>query len=194
LFDNVRALIARILPAADIWYQAAFFAVFVLSFLCHALGRRRFHYHNMTALVLIESVGPLTYLFAPAIGPFIYQHGTNALATAAELRMYEVYETARAGGAAWINGQGAHFFADPLAAMPSLHVGATFIITYYAVKARLWVAPLTVLAFFWILIESVAARWHYLVDLPAGLLLAVAAIAVTNYLYRRPPTAEQDPI
>lgn len=185
LFDNVRTLIARILPAADIWYQAAFFAVFVLSFLCHALGQRRFHYHNMTALVLIESVGPLTYLIAPAIGPFIYQHGTNALATAAELRMHDVYEAARAGGAAWINGQGAQFFADPLAAMPSLHVGATFIIAYYAVKARLWVAPLTVLAFCWIFIESVAARWHYLVDLPAGLLLAAAAIAVTNHLYRR---------
>src|SRR6202008_1041573 len=68
LFDGVRGLLARILPHADLWYQAAFFAVFVLSFLCHALGRRRFHYHNMTALLLIECVGPLTYLIAPAVG------------------------------------------------------------------------------------------------------------------------------
>ena len=186
VFDDVRALLTRVLPDADLWYQAAFFAVFVLSFLCHALGRRRFHYHNMTALLLIESVGPLTYLIAPAVGPFIYQHGINPLATAAELRMYNVYELARIGGAAWIKEYGGQFFADPLAAMPSLHVGASFIIAYYAVRARLWVAPLTIFAFCWIFVESVAARWHYLVDLPAGILLALAVIAVTNYLYRRP--------
>ena len=33
--------------------------------------------------------------------------------------------------------------------MPSLHVGATFVIVYYAVKARQWVSPLAVLAFAW---------------------------------------------
>ena len=185
LFDELRRLLAEILPGADLWYQAAFFAVFVLSFLCHALGRRRFHYHNMTALLLIESVGPLSYLIAPAIGPFIYQHGVNDLATAAELRMYNVYELARAGGADWIRESGGQFFAEPLAAMPSLHVGASFIIAYYAVKARLKVAPITVFAFCWIFIESVAARWHYLVDLPAGILLALAIIAFTNRLYGR---------
>ncbi len=192
LFDYLRSLLARVLPNADLWYQAAFFAVFVLSFLCHALGRRRFHYHNMTALLLIESIGPLTYLIAPAIGPFIYQHGTNVLATAAELRMYGIYELVRAGGAAWIRQYGGQFFAEPLAAMPSLHVGASFIIAYYAVRARLWVAPIAIFAFCWIFIESVAARWHYLVDLPAGILLAVAVIAVTNHLYRRLPTGDRE--
>jgi uncharacterized protein len=192
LFDDLRGMLTRVLPGVDLWYQAAFFAVFVLSFLCHGLGRRRFHYHNMTALLLIESVGPLTYLIAPAVGPFIYQHGVNGLATAAELRMYSVYELVRAGGAEWIKDHGGQFFADPLAAMPSLHVGATLIIAYYAVKARLWVAPIAVFAFFWIFIESVASRWHYLVDLPAGILLAVAAIAVTNHLYRRMPAGEDD--
>ena len=185
VFDDIRALLTRVLPDADLWYQAAFFTVFVLSFLCHALGRRRFHYHNMTALLLIESVGPLTYFIAPAVGPFIYQHGINPLATNAELRMYSVYELARAGGANWIREYGGQFFADPLAAMPSLHVGASFIIAYYAVRARLWVAPIAIFAFCWIFVESVAARWHYLVDLPAGILLALAVITITNYLYER---------
>ncbi|HEX6120900.1 MAG TPA: ELM1/GtrOC1 family putative glycosyltransferase [Dongiaceae bacterium] len=192
LFDDLRGLLARILPGADLWYQAAFFAVFVLSFVSHALGRRRFHYHNMTALLLIESVGPLTYLIAPAVGPFIYQHGQSALATTAQLRMYGVYESARAGGAAWMQDHGGQFFADPLAAMPSLHVAASFIIAYYAVKARLWVAPVAVFAFCWIFIESVAARWHYLADLPAGMALAIAVIVVTNYLYRRAEAARGD--
>ena len=31
-----------------------------------------------------------------------------------------------------------------------------------------------------ILVESVAARWHYLVDAPAGLMVAAAAILIAN--------------
>jgi mitochondrial fission protein ELM1 len=183
-FDAVRDGIAKFLPAADIWYQAGFFAIFVLAFLSHALGHRRFHHHNIMALMLLEMVGVFTYVIAPAVGPFIYEHGRSALATAAQLQMYDVYQHARAGGAPWINANGGSYFAQPLAAMPSLHVGLSLIIAYYAFRARLKVTPITVVVFAWIFIESVAARWHYLIDLPFGLLLAVGVIAVTNRLCR----------
>jgi hypothetical protein len=184
LFAWMRGLGARVIPAPDIWYQAGFFAVFVLSYLTHSIGDRRWHYHNMIGLLLIEMVGPLSYLFAPAVGPFIFEQGPNPLATNAELTMYEVYKQVLSGGAAWVSAHGGHYFAQPLAAMPSLHVGATFVIVYYAVKARQWVSPLAVLAFAWIVIESVVARWHYLIDLPVGLLLAAGVIFVTNRLCR----------
>jgi hypothetical protein len=184
LFAWLRAWGARIIPATDIWYQAAFFAVFVLSYLTHSIGDRRWHYHNMIGLLLIEMVGPLSYLFAPAVGPFIFEQGPNVMATNAELTMYEVYKQVLAGGAAWVSEHGGQYFAQPLAAMPSLHVGATFVIVYYSVKARQWVSPLAVLAFAWIVIESVVARWHYLIDLPVGLLLAAGVIFVTNRLCR----------
>ncbi|QEX15050.1 hypothetical protein FRZ44_03300 [Hypericibacter terrae] len=184
LFAWLRGLGARVIPAVDIWYQAGFFAVFVLSYLTHSIGNRRWHYHNMIGLLLIEMIGPLSYLFAPAVGPFIYEQGPNAMATNAELTMYEVYKQVLAGGAAWVSEHGGQYFAQPLAAMPSLHVGATFVIVYYAVKARQWVSPLAVLAFAWIVIESVVARWHYVIDLPVGLLLAAIAILLTNRLCR----------
>ncbi|MET1026927.1 MAG: phosphatase PAP2 family protein, partial [Dongiaceae bacterium] len=184
LLAFLRGEIARAIPAVDIWYQAAFMAIFVLSFLSHALGKRRWHYHNIVALLLLEMAGPLTYLIMPAVGPFIYERGASALATAAELRMYGVYEQVRAGGAAWIAQHGGQFFAEPLAAMPSLHVGASFVIMYYAIKARSWMAPLCVIVFLWICIESVVTRWHYLIDLPVGLLLAGGAICLANHLCR----------
>jgi hypothetical protein len=184
LFAWLRGLGARVIPATDIWYQAGFFAVFVLSYLTHSIGDRRWHYHNMIGLLLIEMVGPLSYLLAPAVGPFIFEQGPNVLATNAELTMYEVYKQVLSGGAAWVSAHGGQYFAQPLAAMPSLHVGATFVIVYYAVKARQWVSPLAVFAFAWIVIESVVARWHYLIDLPVGLLLAAGVILVTNRLCR----------
>ena len=35
---------------------------------------------------------------------------------------------------------------------------------------------------FWIVINSVASRWHYLVDLPAGVLLAAVVIVIANWV------------
>jgi membrane-associated phospholipid phosphatase len=126
------------------------------------------------------------------VGPFIYEHGPNAMATAAELRMYEIYQQVQAGGAAWLAQHAGEHFAEPLAAMPSLHVGASAVIVYYALRARLWVAPLLVALFAWVVIESVVSRWHYVVDLPAGLLVAALAIALTNRLCRwRLATADE---
>jgi len=181
----IRNTISKLLPGADLWYMAAFIAMFVVSFISHALGRRRYHYHNMVGLLLLEMMGPLSYFIAPAVGPFVFEHGLNPLATKSELQMYDVYEQVRQGGASWIAQNGAHFFAQPLAAMPSLHVGASLVIAYYAVRGRLLVAPLAVLTCAWVVVESVAARWHYLIDLPPGILLAALAILGSNYICRK---------
>src|SRR5262249_10265343 len=77
------------------------------------------------------------------------------------------------------------YFTAPLAAMPSLHFAAAFVMAYYAWRAQLAIAPLAVAIVGWISIESVVSRWHYLVDLPAGLVVAAVAIAVANRLCRR---------
>jgi energy-converting hydrogenase Eha subunit B len=42
-----------------------------------------------------------------------------------------------------------------------------------------------------VLIESVASRWHYLIDLPAGALLAVFIIWLTSRLCPLPPPAAE---
>ena len=80
-------------------------------------------------------------------------------------------------GADWVSRFGSVYFTASLAAMPSLHVAHATVITWSIFQARLWVVlPLFGFLWFWILIESVASRWHYLVDAPAG--LAVAAISI----------------
>ena len=180
----VRRGIAGFLPMPDVWYELAFFSMFSLSFWFHAAGRRRWHYHNMVAITLTELLGPLLYLVAPAIGPFRFEPGDNAMATAAQLRMYDQYQAFRVGGVSWLAQHGGEYFTAPLAAMPSLHFAATFVLAYYAVRARLAIAPLVVAATGWIAVESVASRWHYLVDVPVGLLVALAAIGIANRLCR----------
>jgi len=41
---------------------------------------------------------------------------------------------------------------------------------------------------FWVTIESVASRWHYLIDLPAGLGVALLVIWLTNRITASSPS------
>ena len=182
---SLRHGIALVLPRADVWYELGFFSMFSLCFWFHAAGQRRWHYHNVAGLCVTELVGGLSYLVAPAVGPFIFQRGDNPMATAGQLRMYEQFQALRAHGAPWLQAHGSAYFTAPLAAMPSLHLAAAFVMAYYAWRAQLAIAPLAVAIVGWISIESVVSRWHYLVDLPAGLVVAAVAIAVANRLCRR---------
>jgi hypothetical protein len=182
--SEVRAAVIAVLPQADRWYGPGLMAMFALSFWLHAVGPRRWHYHNMTALLLLEMLGPLAYLVAPAVGPFVFAQGPSAHETAAQATMYAGFLQVQAGGAAWLAHHGGDYFTAPPAAMPSLHVAAAWVITYYALKARSRLAPLLALGFVWIVVESVALRWHYLADLPAGFVLACGVILVANRVCR----------
>ncbi len=177
-----RRATASLLPRADVWYDLAFFSMFSLAFWSHSLGPRRWLFHNMFGITIVEVLGPLLYLAAPACGPFLFEAGDNARATLAQQEMYGRYSALQEGGLVWMDANGPAYFTAPVAAMPSLHLAATFVLAYYAVRARLWIAPFAVLGVTWIALEAVASRWHYLVDLPAGLFVAVVAIAGTNRL------------
>ena len=60
-----------------------------------------------------------------------------------------------------------------LGAMPSLHSASTFLFTAYMWKydRRLFVLYLPILIL--ILIMAIGTRWHYAIDLPAGIALAL---------------------
>ena len=181
---TARAAISMMLPRTDVWYDLAFFAMFALAFWSHSLGPRRWLFHNMVGITLVEVLGPLLYLAAPACGPFLFEIGDNARASLAQQEMYASYSALQDGGLTWMDVHGPAYFTAPLAAMPSLHLAAAFVLAYYAVRARFWIAPFAVLVAAWIALEAVVSRWHYLVDLPVGLLVAFIAIALANRLCR----------
>lgn len=183
-FGAVRGAVAVVIPAVDAWYQAGFLAMFALSLWFHAAGHRRWHHHNMIALLLVEMTGAFCYLIAPAVGPFVFEQGPNAMATVAQYGMLASFKQVQLSGAAWLADHGGDYFTGPPAAMPSLHIAGAWIMTYYTVKARSLVAPVMLLLLGWIAIESVVARWHYIVDLPAGLALAALIILITNRVCR----------
>jgi hypothetical protein len=177
---HIRAALASVLPAPDLWYQGAQLGLFIGSFWILGLGDRRWHHRNVTALLMNLMIGPLAYLIAPAVGPFIFEAGPNRAATEAQQAMYAQFTDLVAHGPSWLVDHGAQYFTAPLAAMPSLHISAACIVCYYALRARSWLAPLMVFFALWIFIDSVVSRWHYLIDLPPGILLAAVSILIAN--------------
>ena len=164
------------------WYQFLFLIMFILSFCRFAAVRDAYYPPFAVSMLLMTSLGALSYLIAPALGPFIYEDGNTLSATEAQAGMYAAYQMVQVEGAAWIERHGAAYFTGALAAMPSLHVGYASLMTYYILKSRDYMAPLFVLFWLWILIDSVALRWHYAIDAPAGIALAALVIWLTNRL------------
>jgi hypothetical protein len=187
---ELRRAIAQLVPGIDALYQMGFLLMFAVSFWFHALGERRYLRHYLVAVLLLEMLGAFAYLALPAVGPFIHDIGPNALATEAQRHMLAMFREAQAGGIEWLIDHGGNSVTSMPAAMPSLHVAGAIIMTYYAIRARLWITPLLVLVSAWIMLESVVTRWHYLVDLPAGAALAAVILLLVNRLYRSRDAAE----
>ncbi len=164
------------------WYQFLFLIMFILSFCRFAAVRDALYPRFAVSMLLMVSLGALSYLIAPALGPFIYEDGNTLLAREAQAGMYAAYRNVQAEGAAWIARNGSDYFTGALAAMPSLHVGYASLMTYFMLKNRDYLAPLFVLFWLWILVDSVALRWHYAIDAPAGIALAALVIWLTGRL------------
>ena len=179
---RVRRGVAQVLPGVDQIYQFGFFATFVIAFVTLSLRNDRFYRRYAFAIIFNMVVGGLGYLVAPAVGPFLYELGLNAQATSAQEGMWWGHQQIQLGGAAWVRDHGAAAFTGGLAAMPSLHAGNGLINLYFTARARPILALVQGPLFLWILIEAVASRWHYVVDLPVGIALAVAVIALAGWI------------
>lgn len=180
----IRASVASYLFEVDWWYMWAFIGMFFASFTYHCAVNRNYFRHLLTATLLNQSLGAFSYLLVPAIGPFIYVEGKNAIASLQQTGMWAAYNQFTVNGVSWLNENSVSYFNAGLAAMPSLHAGASWVFLWYACKSRTILAPLYVILFAWIGIEAVVSKWHYLIDIPAGMLLAAISIWVSNMICR----------
>ncbi len=167
------------------WYQFIFLSMFGFAFCRFSAVRHDDYPRFAVSMLLMISLGGLSYLIAPALGPFIYEGGSNSPAADAQAGMYAAYQEFKAEGPAWLERRGADYFTGALAAMPSLHVGYASLMTYYMLKSRDYLAPFFVLLWSWVLVDSVALRWHYIIDAPVGMMLSAFVIWLTYRLLPR---------
>ncbi|KTE28945.1 MULTISPECIES: phosphatase PAP2 family protein [unclassified Sphingopyxis] len=158
------------------FYMISFIALFYTSFLYHAVKTPAQFRTLVVAVLLLQASGALAYLIAPALGPFIYERGVDPVITGGQLSMLEFYRNSIANGPAWLAAHGGVNFTVGLAAMPSLHAAGAFLFFLFAWKHGKILLPLYSVILVFILVTSIASRWHYVVDAPAGLALAWACV------------------
>jgi len=102
------------------------------------------------------------------------------------------------GGPQWLAASGGTNFTAGLAAMPSLHAAGAFLYLLFAWKHGKALVPIYSLILLFILVTSIANRWHYLIDLPVGMMIAWASFRlaerfapVTEGLLRESPCEPQ---
>ena len=189
--------LATFIGPVDWLYLFAFLAMFVCSIIVHSSRSFLVFREMILTAMLVHVLGGLSYLVTPALGPFIYEPGVNALETQRQIFMLAAHEAALPGGISWFQTQGSEFLATGLAAMPSLHVASSAVFVYYAWKHERHLSWFYLPLFGFIMIEAVATRWHYLVDIVAGLGLTAVAIFIVDWFFRRwmPPIAgENQPV
>jgi hypothetical protein len=180
----VHNLIEIILPVGEHLYLFAFLAMFAGSIIVHSMQRLIVFRKVIFTAMLVHVLGALSYLVMPAVGPFLYEPGVNLLESARQEHMYNGYKALIAGGRPWIASHGSQFMFAAVAAMPSLHVASSAVFVYYAWKHARWLAVLYLPLFTFIIFAAVATRWHYWIDVVAGLALTALAIAMTEALFR----------
>lgn len=160
-------------PMLDQVLQAAYFSagyqavtVLLIGSIAHPSDRNgEFLWQLGIGLILTFAV----FIFAPALGKGGHVDGYIEMLTKIRSGMWTVLDYSRAEG---------------IVTFPSFH--ATLAILFvYAVRRHRWAlavfVPLNVL----LIAATPTVGGHYVVDLPAGAMVAVASIAVTRNLRRR---------
>ena len=138
------------------------------------IGRPRARFREMMSGIMVVSfLGMMGYLLVPAIGPVYTLRAQYTVPLHQSL---------------WLFNQQVDFmdFARIRRdVFPSMHVAISFVVWLYAYrnsKKLFWIlSPLIVSLW----LSTLYLRYHYLIDVVAGLILAPLSFALANWLFRR---------
>jgi len=164
-------------PPLTAWMQFAYFfhivnVPLVACFVYLRRKRERFR-EMMTGIVVVTFFGLIGYLLVPAIGPLytLRDQYTVPLTVPLDIvnRQIEFMDFARIRRDVF----------------PSLHVGISFVAWLYAFRNSrklFWIlSPILVSLF----VSTIYLRYHYLIDVVAGLALAPCCFLLANVLFKR---------
>jgi hypothetical protein len=168
------------LEIPHIFYFRIYAAAFVTSYaLSIALAPGIFS-RLVTAGAAVCVIGGASYMLAPAYGPLFFALPEGSIMEETQRIMLEVSEAFRASNGAAFD---PYRFEAVLGAMPSLHVAHSVVICAFTWRMHRLLGLGYLLVALYVSVFAVATHFHYLIDLPAGLLVAVVAVKLTDWLY-----------
>jgi hypothetical protein len=183
---DIRRLLAGVLPYDANFYMTGFILQFYATFAYYALRRPEHFRELLLAVMLMQLIGTIGYVMMPALGPFIYESGVNPLISEAQAHMLAFHRQSMAQGPAWIGTHGSEAFTAGLAAVPSLHAAGSALFLAFSRRHAPALLPFHAFCTLFILIAAVANRWHYVIDLPLGLLVAALSLSFATRIVRPP--------
>ncbi len=157
-------------------YHGWFIIFFFICFGLHAL------YDNTTGqrqVILgvgwILALGGVAYWIAPAVGPFIYRHGVDSNATLIQDHMWEKFHLLVLTRKVPVS-----YFLMPPAAMPSLHIAHAAFLVWMLRRLSRGLSLLFIPILLWFMVTAVGLAWHYILDIPAGFLLAAIGVVLVK--------------
>lgn len=183
----IRIQLNPIIPVESNFYMVGFIAMFYLAFGNACFKDQKDFRELVVAAMLLHTLGAFSYLVAPALGPFLYEAGVEPRSTQSQAGMLASYQAHIAGGRAWLITEGSRQLTVGLAAMPSLHAGGSFLFLAHSWRYRSIVTWALLGLFIFLCIDAIANRWHYLVDIPAGVALAGLCLYLAHRFVRTTP-------
>lgn len=174
---------------SEILYAAYFSYYLMITGVGLALfvRERRQFYHYVSVVSFIFYVCYLIYIFMPVMGPRLFYRDFNGPGLPAELippGLTPVPANIQAGWFYQVMKWIYQVFEAPGAAFPSSHVAIALTTVYFSfayLRPIRW--PHLVIAVL-LCISTVYCRYHYVVDVFAGILTAIILIPLGNRLYR----------
>ena len=175
-------------PVSEIFFAAYFSYYVMIVVLAIALfmrDRGQF-FHYVSVLSFIFYVCYLVYIFMPVIGPRIFHLVVNGYSLPPDVQpavLPDFPATLKAGPFFRLMSWLYDIFEAPGAAFPSSHVAAAIGMLYfssrYLPRIRIGHSIVVVL----LCLATVYCRYHYAVDVIAGILAAALLIPIGNWLY-----------
>lgn len=188
---DIRRRLAPLLPYDANFYMMGFILQFYATFAYYALRRPEYFRELLLAVTIMQLIGTVGYLMMPALGPFIYETGVNPLISDAQAHMLAFYRQSVAHGPVWIRDHGSEAFTAGLGAVPSLHAAGSILFLAFSWRHARPLLPFHLFCTLFILIAAVANRWHYVIDLPFGLLVAALSLVFAARIVR--PGVQEPP-
>jgi len=179
------------LPVSELFYAAYFSYYIMIAGVGLALFvRARSPFHHYVAVVsFLFYVCYLIYDVVPVIGPRVFFREVEGYALPAVVDLLaatDVYPVAVKAGLfyrimAWIY----EVFESPGAALPSSHVAVALCTVYFSFRYLRGIRYAHLVVALLLCASTVYCRYHYVVDVLAGLLTAALLVPLGNWLFWR---------
>ena len=181
------------LPVSELFY-ASYFSYYVMIAgvgLALFLRHREEFFHYVSVLSFVFYICYLIYIFLPVIGPRLFSRSLGGFTLPPDVQalvspdLLAFPPQVTRGPFFRIMALIYDVFEAPGAALPSSHVAASICTVWFSFRYRLRVRHLHLVMVILLCLSTIYCRYHYVIDVLAGLLTVAVLVPLGNRLFAR---------